>query len=110
MDAELKNIFVELFASEDATGCSSDLTVVSAASIRQLREYVRTRAVLAPVASDSRKHLWHAERSLDGLVHLTLTQNIAALVASALEIVNPESDRQERKARDLALAIQKICR
>lgn len=110
MDEQLRSILIDLLASEDNTGCSSDLTVVGASPVRRLRDYMRPGPLRAPAASRGRKHHWHIERSPDGLVHLTLTQSTAALVASALEIVNPDSERQERNARDLAVAIQDICR
>jgi hypothetical protein len=109
MDEQLRQILIDLLASEDSTGCDGDLTVVASSPIHQLREYMRPGAMPMPVANDARKHHWHIEVSVDGLVHLTLTQHIAALVASALEIVNPDSGRKKRNARALALALQHMC-
>jgi hypothetical protein len=109
MDEQLKQLLVDLLASEDDAGCSSDLTVVAAAPLRKLRDYVRVRAIQTPVATNTRNHHWHIEVTLDRLVHLTLTQRTTALVASALEIVNPDCDRKTRNARDLALGLQNAC-
>jgi hypothetical protein len=109
MDQNLKTILVELLASEDATGCSEDLTVVANSPVRQLRRYLGDEATeRAPVMSN-RKHHWHIEMSLDGLVHLTLAQPTAGLVASALEIVHPDQNGELRNARALALALQNLC-
>ncbi len=108
MDEQLRNILLDLFDSEDATGCSNDLTVVSAPLIHQLQEIVRVRTVSKLSARNSHKHHWHVERSLDGLTHLTLTQSTTALIASALEAINPDSERQTRRARELALALQHL--
>lgn len=109
MDEQLRGILIDLLASEDATGCSNDLTVVGASPVRRLREYMRPAALQAPLACRGRRHLWRIEVSRDGLVHLILTQHSTALVASALEIVNPDSDRETRSARALALELQNVC-
>jgi hypothetical protein len=109
MDEQLKQLLVDLLASEDNAGCSSDLTVVASAPLRNLREYAHVRATQAPLATNTRKHHWHIEVTLDRLVHLTLTQHTTALVASALEIINPDCDQETRNARALALALQNAC-
>ncbi len=109
MDEQLRQLLMDMLASEDNTGGSSDLTVVAVAPLRQLREYVRVRAMRAPAAGSTRKHHWHIEVTFDRLVHLTLTQHTTALVASALEIVNPDSERERRNARALALELQSVC-
>lgn len=109
MDQNLKTILVELIASEAATGCSEDLTVVANAPVRNLRQYLGDEATRAAQATRHRRYDWHIERSLDGLVHLTLAQHTAGLVASALEIVAPDQHREMRNARALALALRNLC-
>jgi hypothetical protein len=109
MDEQLRGILIDLLASEDPTGCSNDLTVVEVAPIRRLRDYMRSTALQAPLANRGGRQLWRIEVARDGLVRLTLTRDSAALVASALEIVNPDDDRETRNARALALGLQMAC-
>ena len=109
MDHNLKTILVELLASEDATGCSEDVTVVGNSPIRQLRRYLGDEATKPLQGTRHRRYHWHIEMSHDGLVHLTLARHTAGLVASALEIVAPDQHREVRNARALALRLRKLC-
>jgi hypothetical protein len=50
-----------------------------------------------------------SEAATDCSEDLTLAQHTAGLVASALEIVHPDQNRELRNARALALALQNLC-
>ncbi len=109
MEEDPKNILWEVLASEDASGCSEDLTVVTAAPIRRLRRHLQDRAANHQDGLLRCRHQWFLEKSVDGLIHLTLSQSMARLVASSLELVNPDSARQLCNARVLATMIQNLC-
>jgi hypothetical protein len=83
--------------------------VVSNSPVRQLRRYLGDEATKRPPVARNCDHHWRVEMSLDGLVHLTLARHTAGLVASALEIVHPDQNRELRNARALALALQNLC-
>jgi hypothetical protein len=77
MDHNLKTTLVELLASEDATGCSEDVTVVGNSPVRQLHQYLGNEATKRPALARSRRHHWHVEMFHDRLVRLMRAQPTA---------------------------------